>query len=143
MLPLSIKISHKIPQTLETSKAIDDLKEEINYLKEKIKEKDKCIQTKQREIKSIQEKFEEERKKTEKEALAEFENMRNEWHVTQMLFDSFKEDMANKYGYDSEEETSEDEIDDDSGKLECNLRSFKGKTPGGLKTHTRRKHRDK
>ena len=69
--------------------------------------------------------------------------MRNNWHVTQMLFDSFKEEMTYKYGYDSNEETSEDEFVEESDKLECDLCSFKGKTPGGLKTHIRRKHREK
>ena len=50
-----------------------------------------------------------------------------------MLFNSFKEEITYKYGYDSNEETSEDENVEESEKLECDLCSFKGKTPGGLK----------
>ena len=130
-------------KTLETSKEIDDLKEEINQLKDKIKEKEKDIQTKETQIKSIEENFEKERKQIEQEELEKFEAMRNNWHVTQMLFDSFKEEITYKYGYDSNEETSEDEIVEESEELECDLCSFKGKTPGGLKTHIRRKHREK
>ena len=137
------KFSHQTLRTLETSKEIDDLKEEINQLKDKIKEKEKDIQTKEMQIKSIEENFEKERKKIEQEELEKFETVINEWHVTQMLFDSFKEKMTYKYGYDSNEETSEDENVEESEKLECDLCSFKGKTPGGLKTHIRRKHREK
>ena len=69
--------------------------------------------------------------------------MRNNCHVTQMLFDSFKEEMTYKYGYDSNEETSEDEVGAEIEKLQCDLCSFNGKTLGGLKTHKRRKHREK
>ena len=47
---------------------------------------------------------------TEQEELEKFETVRNNWHVTQMLYDSFKEEITYKYGYDSNEETSEDEI---------------------------------
>ena len=72
-----------------------------------------------------------------------FEIQRNELHVTQMLFDSFKEEMTYKYGYDSNADTSEEEIVEESGKRECALCDFKGKTEAGLKTHVRRKHRDK
>ena len=72
-----------------------------------------------------------------------FEIQRNELHVTQMLFDSFKEEMTYKYGYDINAETSEDEIVEESGRKECDLSDFKGKTEAGLKTHVRRKHRDK
>ena len=115
----------------------------MNHLKDKIKEKEKDIQTKETQIKSIEENFKKERKKIEQEELEKFEAMRNNWHVTQMLFDSFKEEITYKYGYDSNEETSEDEIIEESDKLECDLCSFKGKTPGGLKTHIRRKHREK
>ena len=132
-----------MPKTLETKKEIDDLKEEINQLKKKITEKEKDLETKDSEIKSIEENFEKEIKKIEKEELEKFEEMRNEWHVTQMLFDSFKEEMTYKYGYDSSKETSEDEIDEEGENLECNLCCFKGKTAGGLKTHARRKHKEK
>ena len=111
------------------------------FMEVKIKEKD--IQTKETQIKSIEENLMKERRKIEQEELEKFETMRNNWYVTQMLFDSFKEDMTYRYGYDSNEETSEDENAEESEKLKCNLCSFEGKTPGGLKTHIRRKHREK
>ena len=62
---------------------------------------------------------------------------------------SYKEEMSYKYGYDSNEETTEDEIEkvDDkvteSEKKNCDLCAFKGKTAGGLKTHVTKKHREK
>jgi hypothetical protein len=122
---------------------IDDLSEKINLLKDKIKEKEKDIKTKETQIKAIEKNFEKEIKRIEQEELEKFENVRNELHVTQMLFYSFKEDMTYIYGYDRNEETSDDENDEESEKLECNSCSFKGKTRGGLKTHIRRKHREK
>ena len=78
-----------------------------------------------------------------------FEIVRNEWHVTQMLYDSFKEEMSYKYGYDSNEEASEDAIDKvdekvtESEKINCVVCNFKGKTAGGLKTNVTKKHREK
>ena len=62
----------------------------------------------------------------------------------QKLFDLFKEDMENKYGYDSNATTSEDEIENDidkTGSNVCNICDFKAKTTGGLKTHVKRKHK--
>ena len=53
-------------------------------------------------------KFKGESKKSEHEELENFETLRDELQVTQMLFDSFK------YGYDSNAETSEDEIGEES-----------------------------
>ena len=100
-------------------------------------------------IKVMEDNFEKEKKNIEREELEKFEIVRNEWHVTQMLFDSFKEEMSYKYGYDSNEETTEDEIEkvDDkvteSEKKNCDLCAFKGKTAGGLKTHVTKKHREK
>ena len=111
-------------------------------LKEKIKEKENEIQMKEAEIKSMKENFEKEMKMKDMEELKKFEAQRNDLHVTQMLFDSFKEEMTYKYGYDSNAETSDDDIDEESEKKDCELCNFKGKTTGGLKTHIRRKHRE-
>ena len=92
------KFSHQTSRTIETSRVIEDLKEEISLLKNKIKEEEKDIQFKETQIKSIKENFEKERIKIEKEELEKFKDMRNSWHVTKMLFDSFKEEMTYKYG---------------------------------------------
>ena len=91
----------------------------------------------------MEENFEKEKKKIEHEELKKFKTLRNYLHVTPMLFDDFKEEMTYKYGYDSNAETSEEEFNEESEKKDCDLCTFKGKTPGGLKTHVRRKHRDK
>ena len=57
-----------------------------------------------------------------------------------MLFDDFKEEMTNQYGYHSGEESSEDEVEEKE-KTSCKLCDFKAKKKGGLKTHTTKKHR--
>ena len=55
--------------------------------------------------------------------------------------------MTYKYGFDSSAETSDEEIDYMKNlsvdNFDCNLCDFKGKTTGGLKTHKKRKHKDK
>ena len=71
------------------------------------------------------------------------------FHVTQMIFDSFKEELTYKYGYNSGADTTEDEMDEvdndanESEKNHCDFFNFKGKTVGGLKIHVTRKHREK
>ena len=87
----------------ENTKAIEELREELKQLEEKIQEKDNEIK--------IKDNFEKEKKNIEQEELEKFEIVRKEWDVTQMLFDSSKEEMSYKYGYDSNEEASEDAID--------------------------------
>ena len=46
----------------------------------------------------------------EQEELEKFETLRNNWHVTQMVFDSFIEEKPFDCGYNTNEETSEGEI---------------------------------
>ena len=102
------------------------------------------IQNKSEEIRRIEEVFEQEKKEIDANNLKEVERVRNEWHVTQMLFDQFKEDMVNKYGYDSNAESSEEEFDYDKDRTEntvCNKSDFKAKTREELKTHGTKKHK--
>ena len=102
------------------------------------------IENKNEEIKNMEKAFEAEKKERDASSLKDVEFYRNEWHVTQMLFDQFKEDMENKYGYYSNATTSEDEIENDidkTGSNVCNICDFKAKTTGGLKTHVKRKHK--
>ena len=92
----------------------------------------------------MEEVFELEKKGKDDSYLKEIEFVRNEWHVTQMLFDQFKEDMVYKYGYDTDADSSEEEVDNDKDEAEntkCNFCDFKGKTKGGLKTHITKKHK--
>ena len=76
-------------------------------------------------------------------------SIRNELYVTQMLFDSFNEEMTYKYVYDSSVETSDEEEseepsdDKENENKNCDVCGFKGKTIGGLKTHVTKKHRQK
>ena len=66
-----------------------------------------------------------------------------------MLYLDFKERMEIKYGYESGDDESEYESDEnvnetlEKTKQKCELCEFIGKTISGLKTHITRKHRDK
>ena len=141
------KFSHVTPIMKETSKEIDDLKEKLKLLKSEIDAKNKLIQEKNDELEVLIKDHESEMKKQESEYFKEIEGVRNDLYVTQMLFDSFKEDMVYKYGYDSSAQTSDEELNDleksSVENNECNLCDFRGKTIGGLKTHIRRKHGDR
>ena len=137
------RFSHQTVKNKETVKEIDELRLALNLMKEKIRKKDKEIELKEIEIESMKVNFAKEMKNRDREELERFEIQRNDLHVTRMLFDDFKEDMTYKYGYDSNAETSEDEIVDETEKKDCDLCNFKGKTEGGLKTHIRRKHKEK
>ena len=100
------------------------------------------INNKSREIKKMEEDFENDMKEKDASNLKEYEWVRNEWHVTQMLFDSFKEDMVYKYGYDSNADSSEEEIEVDKDEnTVCDICGYKVKSKGGLKTHITKKHR--
>ena len=133
------KFSHE--KIENTSKQIDELKQELKILKQEIQEKVKIINEKDSEIKAMIEKHVFEIRKVESEDLKEFEAMREDRNVTQMLFDDFKEEMTYKYGYDSSAETSDEELVQIENN--CNFCEFKGKTAGGLKSHVTKKHKDK
>ena len=55
--------------------------------------------------------------------LGKIEDIRNDRKMIQMFFDDFKNLSV--------------------GNFDCNFCDFKGKTTGGLKTHKKRKHKDK
>ena len=138
------KFSHEIPLRKETSKEIDTMKQQIKLLENEIQLKENLIKEKDLEIHAIKEKYEKALEKQASEDLKEIERIRNDLHVTQMLFDDFKEDMTYKYGYDSSAETSDEELNfgenNRDKENDCTLCNFKGKTAAGLKTHTTRKH---
>ena len=96
------------------------MKQQLEVLEKEIDLKENLIKEKDIEIQAIKEKYEKALEKQASEDLKEIERIRNNLHVTQMLFDDFKEDMTYKYGYDSSAETSneklnfcEDKIDED------------------------------
>ena len=136
------KFNHKIEESSDAKKELDDLQTEIKRLEDKIKHMEIEIESKTKEIEKIKEDFENEMKEKNASNLKEYEWVQNEWHVTQMLFGSFKEDMAYKYGYDSNADSSEEEMEDDKDEnTVCDICSFKAKSKGGLKTHITKKHR--
>ena len=143
---LFCKFSHDKIEDKET-KQIEDLKDELESLKKEIDAKELLINEKNQEINALIEKHQFEMKKLEIESIKEIEDIRNDRNVTQMLFDDFKEDMAYKYGYDSSAETTDEENDfmkiRSVGNFDCEFCDFKGKTTGGLKTHKKRKHKEK
>ena len=134
------KFSHKIEESSESKKEIDNLKNEIRKLEDRIKIMNEEIERKTEEMKKLKEEYEVETK----ERVEKIEYYRNEWHITQMLFDNFKEDMEYKYGHDINAESSEDEIKNygvGNENTVCDICDFKAKTTGGLKTHKTKKHR--
>ena len=143
---LFCKFSHDEIEDKET-KQIEDLKDELESLKKEIDAKELLINEKNQEINALIEKHQFEMKKLEIESIKEIEDIRNDRNVTQMLFDDFKEDMAYKYGYDSSAETTDEENDfmkiRSVGNFDCEFCDFKGKTTGGLKTHKKRKHKER
>ena len=80
----------------------------------------------------------------------EREDFYNTVAVNDILQESFKEEMVIKYGYDSNAESSEDDDETDTivtkikvtENKKCEYCDFMGKTVGGLKTHTSRKHKE-
>ena len=137
---------NKIEDT-ETLKQIKDLEDKLKTLKKDINEKEILIHEKDEEIKALKEKHVIEMKKQESESLKEIEDIRNDRNITQMLFDDFKDESRYKYGYDSSAETTDEENDYvknvNVGNFYCNFCDFKGKTTGGLKTHKKRKHKER
>ena len=87
------------------------------------------------------------------------ETLRNNVAVNDMLHESFKERIRIKYLYDSNDDESEYESDDDirennrlnfilkkieehKKKIKCDKCNFTAKTQGGLKTHKTKKHKE-
>ena len=94
-----------------------------------------------------------------KAAQKEAESLRNDVAVNDMIHESFKERMREKYGYDSDDEESDYESNDEireknreefrlqkivktRQKKKCDICDFIGKTEAGLKTHRTKKHRE-
>ena len=167
------------------SEEIDTLKIELEKMKEEIGEKDIKIKEKELEIQELEKKFgpqkegennlidkidclenriknlekeNEDFKSNMKEINEENEKLTNEIAVNDMLFESFKERMRDKYLYNTEDEESDYESDDNirekrreifrTRKTEerntsnlCQVCGFKAKNGAGLKTHHRMKHK--
>ena len=124
------------------------------------KEKDKLIEQLQTEISVIKtemkhlraEKIESEKKLSEqiKELIDDNCELNGNIGVTEMLFDSFKEEMLELYGHVSEKssywkETSGDEADggEEQKMIECGDCDFRAKSKNGLKIHISRIHKKK
>ena len=130
-------------------------------MKQEIHEKDKNINRKDDLANRIEdiEKENKDLKNNIEEIKEENESLRNELAVNDMLFESFKERMRDKYLYNTEDEESDYESDDNirekrreifrRRKAEernnlnlCQVCNFKAKNASGLKTHKRMKHKD-
>ena len=76
--------------------------------------------------------------------LKEEEELRNTIAVQDMVYESLKERMNFKYGSNfDDDESSVEENEFEEIDNQCRQCDFVGKSVGGLKTHERRKHRDK
>ena len=180
------RFNHEEKGKEHTNEEIDILKLDLEKLKQEIHEKDKNINRKELEIQELEESLRAQReggnsfndniddlanriediKKENKdlknnieEIKEENESLRNELAVNDMLFESFKERMRDKYLYNTEDEESDYESDDNirekrreifrRRKAEernnlnlCQVCNFKTKNASGLKTHQRMKHKD-
>ena len=177
------KFGHGEIRNSNIDKEIDNLKSEIETLKKVIEGKDTQIKEKDEEIRKMLDvdktKVEEKLKKRinclekqnenlevenrelndkGKAGQEEVESLRNQMAVDFMLLLDFKERMRDKYLYDTEDEESEYESNDEirekrrelfrktkaearKGNLNCKMCDFKGKNEAGLKTHITKKHK--
>ena len=106
----------------------------------KIADLEKQVET----FKALNVKAAEEAAEKERNNIKEEEELRNTIAVQDMIYESLKERMSYKYGsnYD-DDETSEDENEIEEIVHQCEECNFIGKTSGGLKTHQKRKHRER
>ena len=180
------KFSHKEEKNEQSDKEIDILKFEMENIKREIIEKDKMIKHKESEICELVNKLgpqfdiekqfkdkvetfenrinnlEEENndlKKDIKELKSENQSLMDQIALNDMLHDSFKERMRDKYLYNTEDEESDYESDDEKREKRrevfrnrkyqmrmktniCDICNFKAKNETGLKTHIRMKHKN-
>ena len=161
------KFKHEELRNSGKDKEIDNLKSEIETLRKDIEEKETAIQNKDDEISKHLEEHNAIRIKIEKEnanlkeTIEEMkkieEDLLNKRAEDTLILLDFKERMKIKYLYESDDEESEFESDDEKReksrelfrkrkeeqkkvKNNCEICDFTGKTPGGLKTHVRKKH---
>ena len=143
---------------------IEKLKTDLLMLEKDIAEKDDEIKVKEMIIKNLQEKeqnLEKENQKLKlevKDLQSEVAEINNTVAVNDMLHEDFKERVREKYGYDSCDEESDYESDEDirahnrmifrlkkaeelKKKIKCDICDFTTKSEVGLKTHKTKKHK--
>ena len=167
------RFAHAPSENKKTLEEIEVLRKEIKEMKLKMKNTEKEIKQKDEEIstlvnearskdahiKNLEQLLEasSERESKKGREIKELERKVNEmvkerdhFYTTigerDMLLMDFKERMMNKYGFDSKDDDSEYESDENmSEKLnktkKCGVCQFVGKTESGLKTHITKKHR--
>ena len=62
--------------------------------------------------------------------------------VKTMFYDTFKDEMREKFGYDSDEEAERNWREVLERENSCDQCTFVGKSDVGLKTHKRKKHKE-
>ena len=80
-----------------------------------------------------------------KEMVKERDDMYTSIGERDMLYEDLKERMKIKYGFDSNDEESDYESDEEIRETKsktCDICEFVGKTESGLKTHITKKHRE-
>lgn len=158
--------SHESKKALED---IDALRKEIKEVNSKIKEKEKEINLKDDELRTlekccqtkvidIEKKYKEKVAKQEqvilelemkvKDMVKERDDFYTAIGLRDMEYLDLKERMKNKYGFDSNDEESEYESDDNIEEAlnktnNCEFCEFVGKTKSGLKSHITKKHKEK
>ena len=159
------RFKHKLFSDEESVQQIEKLKTDLQRLETEIAEKDDEIKMKENQIKDLEEKnknLEIDIKKLEqkvKELQSNVEEINNTVAVNDMLHEDFKERVREKYGYDTNDEESDYESDEDirannrmifrlkkaeelRKKLKCDICDFTPKSEVGLKSHKTKKHKE-
>ena len=113
--------------------------EEVNLLKETNEKLNNAIVVREDTIEELNDKL----KKLSDENL----ELKQSVMVTQMFYDGFRDEMKEKFGYDSDEEAEKnwqeilkkDELE--RNKFSCDKCAFASKSEAGLKIHETKKHR--
>ena len=159
------RFRHEVFADAESVKEIKQLKSDLEKLREIIVEKDDKIKLKEIKIKELEERnsyFERDTKKLKEkieELKSEVDEINNSRAVETMVHLDFVERAREKYGYDSNDEESEYESDEDTRtnnrlnfrlkkveelrkKMKCDICDFTTKSEVGLKSHKTKKHKE-
>ena len=165
------RFKHEANAKGEALKEIEKLKRNLEIIKQEIVEKENEIEIREDQIKKLEAKNKDLETENEvlkqkvKDLLGNLEHSNNEAAVNHMLHLDFKERVTEKYGYDSNDEESDYEPDDEvrltnrvnfrmmkveelrkqiKGQIhnKCDICEFTSKSEGGLKTHKTKKHKE-
>ena len=145
----------------ETHKEIELLKKALDTVNQKLMDKEEEILRKEYQIKAFED-LREEKQNLETENLElkqKVQDLQNDLAVKDMLQMDFKERVQEKYGYDSNDEESDYEPDEEirlnnrinfrlkkveelRKRIKCEICDYTTKSETGMKTHKTKKHKE-